>query len=109
MHKYLLAFVALILVGCTPTTKIVVKEKHHIVSIPDTMLKPCIPNIPPDKVKYINGTYIEREQLLTNYTIDLLNVVSTCNKRLLGVKDLQTKQKETINKINNSGEVDHEK
>jgi len=69
--------------------KLEVKEKEVIkVTIPEYLLKPCIPERPISKEKYLELKQYEKETYLTNYSISLLTIIKNCNEQIEAIKNL---------------------
>ena len=91
----LLAFCSLS--ACTHVEqRTVTLYQDRLVDIPDTLLQQCKSTLPPSKVEFISSTHQQREQLLADYSISLLNDIRNCNDQLNGIKKLQEEQRKII-------------
>jgi len=71
--------IMLMFLGCAPKVEYqtVYKTKFIYLKPSDTILKYEIDTpTPPDKLTYIKASPIQREELLTNYIIDLLKTIN---------------------------------
>lgn len=69
----------IMLIGCDTTPKITYVDKYIYVKPPEEMLKNCVATKPPTKANYISSTYAQKEQLLSDYSSDLLTDITVCN------------------------------
>jgi len=101
--KKILFFLSLILFfsGCVTKTVYITKEKTVYVKPPMSYVVPKIGlPVPPNKDKYIDSGPLDREILLSSYSIDLLNTIKRyklSDKALLQwYKDYNTSVSEVV-------------
>lgn len=88
--------ISLFLSGCAsmgleaPT--IVTKTQTIVVSTPSPLLLKCPIKEPPAESDYLAVDMSGRENLLTNYTIDLLKDLKNCNDQIETISVFQTQQ-----------------
>ncbi len=94
-------FIILLLASCSSNTKppAIVKPLYvyKAVTYPEHLLAPCSIPKPMSKDTYLSSTYMQKENLLTNYILSLLTSLDSCNKQITTLRDLQTKYQGTIN------------
>jgi len=76
--KKILLIIPLLFLACTPKVKyqLVYKTKLVYLKPPETLINYDIDlPIPPEKFTYIDAPPLKREQLLTDYIIDLLKTI----------------------------------
>jgi len=80
VFKFFIISILISLSGCasTPPTVNVATQ----VMVPDELILDCVISPPPDKTTYLNTNLVGREELLVNYSSELLHNASVCNKRL---------------------------
>jgi hypothetical protein len=90
---YLLLVITLFLTACaTPPKQVIVEVKETEVikiKVPDTLLKPCLPDSPIDKESYLKLQMYERELYLTKYTVSILTNLKECNVQIDEIRKLQ--------------------
>ena len=92
------------LTGCSPRviTKYETVEVYRTLDIPEEMLDNCSVSKPPEKDVYISKTFNGKEELLTNYILDLHTDIKNCNTKLGKIKQLTKEQKLILERINNA-------
>ena len=80
-------------------TEVVTETKREYVTIPGYLLEPCQVSIPPEKNYYKGSDYQAKEELLTDYSLDLLTDLENCNTQLKGIMKFQDKQIKIIEGI----------
>lgn len=80
----------------SPQKEVVTQYQDRIVDIPSSLLQPCPTTQPPDKAVYLQSTASKREELITNYSINLIKDVKNCNDQLKSISDLQVKERNII-------------
>lgn len=79
---------------------IVVKTKTIVITVPEPLLIPCSIVSPPDKQTFIDGDKDKRIELLTDYSINLLGNLKTCNYQINSIKKDQLDKQKLYNKQN---------
>ena len=98
----ILFLVALLtLTGCVtaPQERIVVKTETKLIKTPESLLMPCEVTAPPSKTEYVSKTAQQKEATLTDYALNLLKDLRICNNQIKQVKDFQTKEAESLEKV----------
>ena len=100
---FTLVIFSFVLTACTsnPAIQTVTVYKDKMVDIPESMLRKCPTTQPPEKKAYIESDPSKREQLMTNYSIELIKNIKDCNDQLTGIAELQAKQRKIIERTNN--------
>ena len=81
-----------LLVGCQ-TNPIVTKEiKTVVVSPPDVLLLECGVVKPPEKELFLSKSYTGREELLFNFSADLMKSLAKCNSQINQLRKWKTEQ-----------------
>lgn len=80
--------------GCaqTPIIKTVTQIEYKTVTIPPVLLLPCSVAAPPSQEDYLKANFSEREEYLTNYTVELLGNLKVCNSQISNIKAIQDEQ-----------------
>lgn len=89
--KFILVMVfGTLMSGCstTPPT-IITKVERVYVTLPEAMVRPCVPARPIDSASYMALEVYDREREMTQYSISLLKTISQCNAQITGIKTLQ--------------------
>lgn len=83
------------IVGCSTLVKNVpiYVTDTKVVTVPPELLTACVPSPPPDKTKYLSSDYMQKESILIDYSMLLLNDIQTCNDKITSIKDINDKQK----------------
>lgn len=94
MRLLLIILFVLLSVGCQnqPPAKSIIQYEVKSIKVPEVLLKPCLASEPPAIDDYIKATEQERENLLTDYTIDLLKTISICNDQISNIRQNQEAQ-----------------
>ena len=72
--------ISVFLLGCAPVKPIIqYVDKPRFIGTPDSMLKKCVANKPPDKKIYLAAPVEEREKMLYEYANALLASIAVCN------------------------------
>lgn len=96
----------ILLSGCSTTTHQVIEKVNYIhVPVGKALTSNIIPALPPDKVDYINSSYEERTNLLTEYIYSLLKTTKDLNNRLTAISELDEKNRLVVEKANKDEEV----
>jgi len=105
--RYLVLFVSIVMFGCSiePPRPIVTQYQTQLVKISDVLLMPCSVSEPPDTETYILSSYIDKESILTDYSLQLLNDLKTCNDQIARIKQLQIDQDNLIKEKNNESKT----
>lgn len=70
--------------------------QYKFVDIDESLLKPCKVSEPPSKETYPNLNFIEKENILANYSISLLRDLKICNSQISKVKETIEKEKALV-------------
>lgn len=100
--RLFIILVAALFSGCsllTPKPETVTQYEVKVLDIPKTLLLPCPASEPPERNEYAQSTYREKEELLTNYSMQLLTDLKTCNDQLLKIKTIRDSQLQSAKKI----------
>ena len=92
--------------GCstTPKERMVYKLETLYIELPDILVEDCNIPTPPDKTKYINSTDVNKENMLTEYTIELLRSIGECNNKIRTIRELNEQFKKLSRNQNGSSE-----
>jgi len=99
MIKYvLMAVIAFMFSGCfrcqpVIETKVVYKDKVILVAPPKEVLNDISIPRPPDRELFIQSSSIDRLNMLTNYSIDLMKRLNSSNNRFRSLREWVDKQK----------------
>lgn len=85
--------------ACKPTVETVTKTVFKPIAIADVMLLPCPVTTPPSKDQYMESSFTEREELLTKYTVLLLEDLNKCNTQINNIKSTQAQQLKVYNDV----------
>ncbi len=92
VHVITVAALFIAVTGCSsiqPTPPLqVTTVKTVAVKIPDPLLTPCVPVKPLAVEQYIQLNPTQREEYMSDYVVDLLGLVATCNQKLAKIKEL---------------------
>ena len=102
--KTLIAIITLLLTtGCSifkDKTIYVTQTKYLTSDIPTVLLQPCSTSIPPDKTEYLNSNTRQKETTLTSYIVNLHGDIAVCNKKLDGIRTMQSELKKKAEESN---------
>jgi len=90
MKRVTLIIASIFILGCAPKTKyqVVYKTKTIYLKPSDNIIDYKIDTpVPPDREIYIKASPIEREQMLTNYIIDLLKTIKQYKNKENSLKE----------------------
>lgn len=79
--------------GCFATTKVVTRTVTLYQEVPAELTVQISGKVPINKVVYLTMPLYERERYLSDYSIDLLKSLSSCNAQLNGVAVLSSQWK----------------
>lgn len=90
--KYFTILLAILLVGCSSTKQpdMIIKNHAVLITVPDVLLVKCEPTKPPQLNNYLDSSYKDKEDMLTNYSINLLSDINKCNNQLSSISEYQT-------------------
>lgn len=88
---YFSAAIALALSGCA--TSPVVNYKNILISPPDSLIRDCQIEAPPQKELYLNASQDGREDLLFDLSSQQIKNIFVCNSRLAELREWKKKQK----------------
>lgn len=98
----LILVMSVLLISCSllkPQPETVTKYEVKVLDFPAALLEPCPASAPPDRNEYEQSTYQEKEDLLTNYTLELLTDLKTCNDQILKIKTIRDSQMQSVKKL----------
>lgn len=100
-------FILLLLTGCAsqPKVEYVSKIERVPIDLPDNLLRPCPVSQPPSRDIYTTLEYEEKENILTNYAINLLKDLKNCNEQIMRLKTIRD---QTIEIRQPTKETNHE-
>lgn len=79
--------------GCFATPKVVTKAQTLYQEVPTELTLQVKPKPPMDKLVYLTMPLYERERYLSDYSVELLKSLSSCNAQLSGVATLSSQWK----------------
>lgn len=83
--------------GCQTKEYVSVRNTDIItVDIPESLLEECAITPPPEKDWYLNASWEDKENILTAYTILLIEDLAICNNQINSIKETVNKQKEIM-------------
>lgn len=91
----IIIFLSIFLTACSVTpapSKMVYVHVKEILSIPPVLLTHTESSVPPSVSTYINSSLVKKEELLTNFSVDLLYNLSECNNKIKTISDVQLEQ-----------------
>jgi hypothetical protein len=94
MKTIIFIITCIMLAGCDTVPKVTYVDKYIYVKPPAELLKNCTATIPPGKANYIASTYAQKEQILSEYTNDLLTDISVCNVQWQTIRKWNTDQEQ---------------
>lgn len=94
MKNIIFILICIFLVGCDTAPKVTYVDKYIYVKPPDELIKNCTATTPPSKAVYVASTYAQKEQILSEYTNDLLTDISVCNTQWQSFRKWNADQEE---------------
>lgn len=96
----ILLFGLLAIAGCStnPPTEVIVKTETSYKTVPKHLLQPCPIPKPVDKQVYLAMDFIEKENWLTSYSIELMKSLGLCNNQIKAIEEFDEKHNQLYNK-----------
>lgn len=85
--------IAATLSGCSSTTKLVTKTSTLYQEVPAELTLQVKPKPPVDRVVYLAMPVYERERYLSEYSVELLKGLYSCNSQLSSISTLSSQWK----------------
>jgi len=81
----------IVLNGCVTEKQIIQKSDYVFIPVGAALTTPIIPPSPPEHDAYVNASFEDRAQMLSDYIADLLKTTSDLNYRLGQIADQDAK------------------
>lgn len=100
MSKYTVSMllISLLLVGCQTNPVIVKEVKTEVISPPDSLLLDCEKVKPPEKESFLSKGYAGREEMMFNFSADLMKSLAKCNSQIMQLKKWKADQEKIYQK-----------
>lgn len=97
---------ALVLSGCSAIVKTKIKEvpvyrvEYVFLAVPDHMVKPHNLPVPPSVPDYMSLSFEDKEDLLVNYSRDLISELKMCSADKKAIASLIAEKKKIVQEMN---------
>lgn len=98
IFKYLSLVLFTVLVSACATVKPLPNTKYIVLEPPVETVLDCTVPKPFDKDTYLNGTWSQKEDMLTNLTIKLYDSIGKCNNQMSSIRTWTVNQKQIYKK-----------
>lgn len=92
------------LTGCDQINNIVIRKEYVPMTFPEKMLRKCPTTVPPSATVYAEQSIDKKEDVLTDYIVQVLKDIDNCNDQLSEIHQLQAKQLTEVEKLNKAEE-----
>ena len=105
MKALIVIVLGLVLAGCawddkTSGTRVVTEYRYQLTEIPGELLQDCKKAPPPDRASFGRMNSDQQQQALALALAAQYELTDECTKSKVKIRELQTKQRETLKKLN---------